>query len=166
MADPLFPAPAATTRRPAEKKPPVPKEITISFLAFVVSAVVGVVQQWPYASTFVQRYQQQTTGRPESQVDPETLKWIYYAVLVVIAMVVVLIALRMRAGRNWARVALTVVTVLGLMNQAATVGMTVFAVIALVIAATSVVYMYVPQSNAYFALFRPQPPQRPQRPPR
>jgi hypothetical protein len=58
---------------------------------------------------------------------------------------------RMRAGRNWARVMLTLVAVLQICNAVFSLGLNaVLGVLGIVLIAVATVLMWLPASNAYF----------------
>ncbi|MFC0115196.1 hypothetical protein [Kibdelosporangium aridum] len=161
MSDPLFPAPKHTPPEQKPPKPAVPKEVNIAFAVWVLSAVVSAVLQAVDADVFVQQFVQQSAGRPEAQLPPSTIKTMFYFALGVVALLMVLFAWRMRAGRNWARILLTVFAVFGLLTQASAVGMTsVVGLVSVVITATGLVFMFMPPSNEYFRQFRKVPPRR------
>lgn len=74
------------------------------------------------------------------------------AFALVIGILELIVVVKMRAGRNWARVLLTVFTILqilGAFSQGGSNSWSSWASFALVIIAT--ILMYVPASNAYFS---------------
>lgn len=163
MSDPLFPAPKydGPDQQP-KPKPAVPKEINIAFAVWVFSAVVSAIMQAVDADLFVEQFMRQSANQPSAQqLPPSTIKTMFYFALVAVGLLMLLFAWKMRSGKNWARILLTVLAVFGLLTQASAVGMSsVLGVISVVITATGLVFMYMPPSNAYFASFRKVPPRR------
>lgn len=156
MSDPLFPPPPPSGVVPKPPRPKPPKEVNISFAVWVLTAVVGLVIQVLDTNDFVTQYMKSIEGMPGSEaLDAGTLKVIYLGAVIVVSALMVLFAWKMRSGRNWARVLITVLTVIQLMTQAATVGFSVslddwLPLLSVLVAATGLVYMFVPPSNAYF----------------
>jgi hypothetical protein len=162
VSNPMFPEPmppiggTGNTGKPA--KPPVPKEVNISFAVWVLSMVLSSVLQIVDADVFVDTYQRQLANQsPEAQLSAGTLKGVYLFAVIAVGLVMLLFAWKMRQGRNWARILLTVLAVTSLLVQASSVGVSsMLALIGVVITATGLVFMYVPAANAYFAHFRQQ----------
>ncbi|ONI73215.1 hypothetical protein ALI144C_45640 [Actinosynnema sp. ALI-1.44] len=161
MSDPLFPAPKyPVPDQPKPEKPPVPKEVNIAFAVWVFSAVASaIVQAVRDADVFVDQFMRQYANQPAAQQLPQgTVKTMFYIALVVVGLLMLFFAWKMRSGRNWARILLTALAVFGLV---ATVGLTDWLTLAsVVVTATGLVYMYMPASNAYFRSFRKVPPAR------
>jgi hypothetical protein len=72
---------------------------------------------------------------------------------VIIALLFVLFAIKLRAGRNWARIVLTVVTALDVVSILVNGG-SVLGYVGLVAAVLGVVLSFTPASNAYFSRTR------------
>lgn len=160
MSDPLFPAPAqpsAPEKKP--ERPPVPKEVNISFAVWVLSAVVVSVIQLLDLDKTVQQYLQITADQPEMQAPPGTIKLMLVFTQIAMTLLVIAFAWAMRSGKNWARALLTAWAVFNLVTQASAVGTTsVIGMVSVVVLAAALVYMYMPPSNAYFRSFRKVPP--------
>jgi hypothetical protein len=157
VSNPMFPEPMPPIKgsgKPA--KPPVPKEVTISFAVWVLSTVLSSVIQIMDTSAFVETFQQQMANQPpEAQLSAGTLKGVYIFAVIAVGLVMLLFAWKMRSGRSWARIVLTVLAVASLWIQAMSVGMSsVLGLAGVVITATGLVFMYVPAANAYFAAVR------------
>jgi ABC-type transport system involved in cytochrome bd biosynthesis fused ATPase/permease subunit len=138
-------------------KPPIPREIHVAFWVWVLSTVLSSVLQILDSKAFVEilRKQMAAASSPEVQFDQGTAMTIYIIAVVAVAALMLLFAWKMRAGRNWARVVLAVLAVLGLWNQARSVGLSEpLAVVGALITATALVFMFVPAAHAYFAQFR------------
>ncbi|CAM3638386.1 hypothetical protein KIPE111705_18230 [Kibdelosporangium persicum] len=160
MSDPLFPAPPSSTA-PEKKpeRPPVPKEVNIAFAVWVLSAIVMSVIQLLDLNATVEQYLKLTADQPEMQAPPGTIKLMLIFTQIVLTLVVIAFAWAMRSGKNWARALLTAWAVFSLVTQASAVGTTsVIGMVAVVILAAGLVYMYMPPSNAYFRSFRKVPP--------
>jgi hypothetical protein len=160
---PLFPEPMPPLggAEQPKAKPPVPKEVNIAFGVWLLSIVLSLVLQLLDTNGFVEAYQKQIAGTPQDGVlGGGQLKVIYIVGVVVVSGLMLLFAWKMRSGRNWARVVLAVLAVIGLMFQAQSVGIGVVALIGVLITAVGLVFMFVPASNAYFAQFRRPPVRR------
>jgi hypothetical protein len=156
VSDPLFPPPPPSGPRQRPPRPKAPKEVNISFAVWVLTAVVGLVIQSLDTNNFVTQYMKSIDGTPGAEaLDPGTLKVVYLVAVVTVSALMVLFAWKMRTGRNWARAVITILTVIQLMTQAATVGFSFtlddwLPLLSVLVAATGLVYMFVPPSNAYF----------------
>jgi glucan phosphoethanolaminetransferase (alkaline phosphatase superfamily) len=164
VADPMFPEPMPPIGGSAKPpvKPKVPKEVTISFVVWVLSMVVSSVLQLVDVNVFVEAFQKQMANQPaDTQLSAGTLKGIAIFVIVAVGLVMLLFAWKMREGRNWARIVLTVLGLISLYVQARTVGMaSPMALLGVVVTATGLVFMFMPPANAYFAEVRKQQLQR------
>jgi hypothetical protein len=151
---PLFPAPPPRSDQ-AKVKPPVPREVNIAFAVWILNSLLGLVLQLFDTTDFVGEYQKQIAGTPQAAVlDPGTLKVIYIIAVTTVCVLMAFFAWKMRSGRKWARTVLAILAVFGLMTQAVSTGLSdVFAVIGVLIAATGLVFMFVPAANAYFNEF-------------
>jgi hypothetical protein len=159
VSNPMSPEPMPPIRgeqQPA--KPAVPKEINIAFAVWVLSTLVSMVMEIIDADAIVEIYMRQMTAQaPDMQLSPETVRNMFLVIVVLVNLVLLLFAWKMRQGRNWARILLTVLAVLSLWSQAASVGMSsVLGLISVVITATGLVFMFVPAANAYFAAVKQQ----------
>lgn len=155
---PMFPEPMPPiggSEQPAAP-PPVPKEVNISFAVWVLSTILSSVLQIIDVNVFVETFQKQMANQsPDAQLSTGTLKGVYIFAVIAVGLVMLLFAWKMRSGRNWARILLTVLAVSSLLLQASSVGMSsVLGLVGVVITATGLVFMYVPASNAYFAAIR------------
>jgi CHASE2 domain-containing sensor protein len=157
VSDPLFPPPPqgfVPPKPPPRPKPP--REVNISFAVWVLTAVVGLVIQTMDTNNFVTQYMKSIEGTPGAEaLDASTLKVVYLLAVIAVSVLMVFFAWKMRTGRNWARVLITVLTVIQLMTQASTVGFSFslddwLPLLSVLVAATGLVYMFVPPSNAYF----------------
>ncbi|MBP2322329.1 NADH:ubiquinone oxidoreductase subunit 6 (subunit J) [Kibdelosporangium banguiense] len=162
MSNPMFPEPMPPIGGPDNAgkpaRPPVPREVNVSFAVWVLSMVLSSVLQIVDADVFVETYQKQMANQaPETQLSAGTLKGVYLFAVIAVGLVMLLFAWKMRSGRNWARILLTVLAVTSLLFQASSVGMSsVLGLVGVVITATGLVFMYMPASNAYFAEMRKQ----------
>jgi len=137
------------------------------WLASVAVSLVGQLIAYPAASGMVREAVQrgaESSGSPIAPAELETITRIGLALgvvfIVLLAAVWVLVGFKMRAGRNWARILITVVTVLGVISMltAANGFSSLAAIVSLVqnlLAIAVVVYMYLymyrSESSAYFS---------------
>lgn len=133
------------------------------WLASVAVSLVGQVIAYPAASGMVREAfarAAESSGTPIPVADLETITRVGLAVglalIVLLAAVWVLIGFKLRAGRNWARVLIAVVTVVGVVSMLATADgfsslPTILSVVQNLLAIAVVVYVYRPESAAYFS---------------
>jgi small-conductance mechanosensitive channel len=154
---PLFPEPMPPLNRTEQPvvKPPVPRDVNVAFAIWVLDALVSLVVRFLDMNRFVDSYQQQVAGTAEDGVlDAGTLKVVYVIAVIVAALLMLFFAWMMRSGRKWARAVLAILAVIGLMSQAVTVGLSdPIAIAGVLLAASGLVFMFVPASNAYFNQF-------------
>lgn len=101
------------------------------------------------------------TGEPFTEDDVVGLIGVYRiaggVVLALVAALVVLLAFRMRAGRNWARLLLTLITLLDMVSFLSAVSSTgaalelIWNLAGVAFAGAAVIYMFRPESMTYFA---------------
>jgi len=154
-------------------KPGRPVDVTKAFALWLASVAVSLVGQliaYPAASGMVRdavRQGAESSGTPIGPAELETITRIGLALgvvfIVLLAAVWVLVGFKMRAGRNWARILITVVTVLGVISMLATADgfSSLAAILALgqnLLAIAVVVYVYRPESSAYFRKPKAGPP--------
>jgi len=154
---PLFPAmPPLKGPEQPRIKPPVPREVNVSFVVWVLTTLFSAVVEIINTDSFVTAYVQQIAGTPQADVlSAHTVKIMYIVASVVVNLVMLFFAWRMRSGRNWARMILAVLAAITLLAQAAQVGISeILPLVSVLVTVTGLVFMFVPASNAYFALFR------------
>ncbi|MGJ4845368.1 hypothetical protein [Leifsonia sp. Le1] len=156
-AAPSAPAPAAPTEPPSQ--------ITIAFWLYIAAAVLSVISGIVTAiSVSANRdtiLQQITDSLAKSQtngakLDPNTLTdaaitfGIVWAVVTLIfwALVFVLFAVFMRRGRNWARIVLTVLTVISLLNLG---GLYFIGGVQVIAAIVATILIWLKPASQYFA---------------
>jgi hypothetical protein len=153
---PYEPMPPVGGQQPPAK-PKVPREVNIAFAVWVLSTLLSTILQSFGGDAFVKEYQRAAAGQPTAQVDPNTLKTAFIVGVVIVGLLMLFFAWKMRSGRNWARIVLTVLAVLGLLFQASSVGLSEpLALIGVLITIVGLVFMYMPAANAYFAEVRKQ----------
>ncbi|WP_189060427.1 hypothetical protein [Longimycelium tulufanense] len=182
-SEPLFPAPpppesmggmpppGATGAGGYPAPPPMPPEaggqpapeppmaVKVSFWIWIASAVIGVVMALVSVTNrdeFTEQLRRQNPDLAEEQLRSTVNAALALSIVlaVLVAAIYVFFAVKMRAGRNWARITLTVVTLAFLVLQfAATGGIgSLGALVGLV----AVVLMFLPSSNEYFQARRQQ----------
>jgi len=133
---------------------PAPQQVQISFWLWVATAVVGIISA---VYGFTQRDAALNAARAvnTANLSDDTLQaaitfgLILAAVfLVVFAALYLLFAFKARAGRNWARIVLTVLTVLDVLFLA--VGFSILSGLSTLAAVVAVVLLFLPASNQFF----------------
>jgi hypothetical protein len=140
---------------PAATRPPVPNEVQISFWIWIAGAVLSILGAL-YSLTQRDQFAEALRNTPQaSQLSPEefdaavSASLLFAVVLgVVFAGLYILFALQMRAGKNWARVVLTVLTALSLVSML--FGASLLGLFTALISVVAVVMLYMPNAKAYF----------------
>ncbi|GLY49805.1 hypothetical protein [Lentzea sp. NBRC 102530] len=133
-----------------------PRTVNIAFAGFLVSCVFAVTSIGVLAGThddLVDALRASGTQLTEEQLQSAaTVTQVTFAgIALVIALVQLWLAFKVRAGRNWARIVLTVFTVLQVGSLFVGQGTaTLPAYGGALVAALAVVAGYLPTSNAYF----------------
>ncbi|MBW4715850.1 hypothetical protein [Saccharothrix obliqua] len=134
---------------------PVPKEVQISFWIWIAGAALSVLGSLLAltqrdAIAQVLRESPQSRGLSPDEFDAAVTASILFAVVIglVFAGLYVLFAFKARAGRNWARVVLTVLTALSLL--ALVTGASVSGLLTSLASVVAVVLLYMPNAKAYF----------------
>lgn len=134
-------------------KIPIPNNVVIAFWAWVVSVVLSLVElalHMPRQQDMLAAAKQMdTSGLSEQQLEQVANIAVVASIVVsvVFALLYLLFAWKMRAGKNWARVTLTLLT---LFQVVMALGTGAGGWIALAICCLAVVAMYLPSSQAYF----------------
>jgi magnesium-transporting ATPase (P-type) len=134
-------------------KIPVPNNVVIAFFTWIATAVISLVDlalHFPDKQRLVTAAKQMDSAGLSQQQLQEVANIavvVTVVVSVVFALLYVFFAWKMRGGRNWARVVLTVFT---LLQVVVAVGAGAGGWVALAISCLAVVAMFTPTSNAYF----------------
>ncbi|SHE48576.1 hypothetical protein [Streptoalloteichus hindustanus] len=144
-APPLSPHESVVPRRPVE--------VQISFWTWVASALLSFLAPVVLAGSRDEMARATREASPTltaEQVDAGVSLVIAFTavVAVVVAALYLLFAVKMRAGRNWARITLTVLTALGVLFLLT--GPTWASVLSSLVSVAAVVLMFLPNANAYF----------------
>ncbi|SFI69318.1 hypothetical protein SAMN05421835_101472 [Amycolatopsis sacchari] len=147
-----YPSGGESTAPPARPQPP--SSINIAFCAFLLSTVISLVSALLLLGSkdeVADQLRRNNTARlTEDQIS--TTAQITVTAFVVIAIVIALIylwlAFKLRAGRNWARITLTVFTVLQVISLTAGHG-TIVGYLSVLAAAVGLVFSYIGGSNEY-----------------
>lgn len=172
VSRPVQPMPPADQGPEKPQHPQPPRPVQLARQLWIVSAAVGLVRslfQLADREALVAQIREIQPQLTQDQVDQAVNGSVVLTLLFVAALfgLYVLLANRMRSGRNWARVVLTVfgaatvlLGVFGLLGlvsgAAATLGETVsplnvlVSIVVVALEATAVVLMYRPESNRYF----------------
>ena len=138
-------------------KPNPPTTITLAFFGYLLSTVaalvgavfvIGARQQFLSALRTADAHSSVRLTEAQLAQAVTVFQAIGIVVLVVIAAIYLLLAFRLRAGRNWARVVLTIIVALQLISLAAVHG-TFVSYISAGAALIATVLAYLPASNAY-----------------
>ncbi len=139
--------------------PPRPGTVEGAFWAFIVAPVIGLIgallifgNRDQIATTLRNSNRERGGNLTDAQIDQAVNVTMITAVViaVVIAALYLLFAFKLRAGRNWARIVLTVLT--GLQLLSVLLGQsTIGGYLAVLAAVVGVVLSFTGPSNAYFA---------------
>lgn len=126
-----------------------PTTVSAAFVAWLVAIVLGfatAVLLFISAAGAVAATDSSLTG------DFFGITFVFAGILVLVLTVIELaVVFRMRAGRNWARVTLTVLAVLQIVNAIFSIALNpVISLIGVAVALVATVLMWLPASNAYF----------------
>lgn len=140
-------------------KPKAPGTVTAAFIIYLLSAISALASVLLLLTgNGEQQLRQALADTNTSGIDQETLfnttRAVVIAVAVILLVLYVVFDFVMRAGRNWARIVLTVLSALSIVSSfsgslGAARGATSW--IGLILSVLAIVLMYLPQSNAYFA---------------
>jgi uncharacterized membrane protein YbaN (DUF454 family) len=135
-----------------------PTTITTAFFGFLSSTVTSLVAVVLLAGSrpqLVDALRQSDAGKSMTEDQLQNSATVGLAVAITIAVVIALVhlwlAFKLKAGRNWARVALTIVTLLQVVSMATTQGNTAVGYVSCAISVIAVVLSFLPASNAYIA---------------
>ncbi|NUT50175.1 MAG: hypothetical protein HOV94_23115 [Saccharothrix sp.] len=135
---------------------PEPKEVRISFFLWLAGAILLVVSsllvltQRDAVLEEARKTAATTQGVTAEQVESLTNAILMISVIigVVLAVLMVLFAVKARAGRNWARITLTVLGAMVCVYHL--LGFSLVGLVIVLVVAAAVVTLYLPASKAYF----------------
>jgi hypothetical protein len=158
---PGYPAAAAANEaQSANTSFTPPSQLVASFWCYVVAALVGVVGGLLVLTEKPQildalRTSNVQQGSKLTETDLQNLANASIAIAVVIALVIaalyVFFAFKLKAGRNWARIVLTIIAVLALLSLLLGRGGSILSFVGEVAAVIGAVLSYMTQSSAYIA---------------
>ncbi|MGW4485301.1 hypothetical protein ACWEOE_15865 [Amycolatopsis sp. NPDC004368] len=160
MSDlPRFPEESTPPPYGEPARPAVPTTITVAFWAFVASTVIGIVGGlllFGQKDELIDAARGTNSTLSEAQLDQAANIALVIGVViaVVIALLYLLFAVKLRAGRNWARIVLTVLTALQVLSLLRSDGGTWLSYVSAVAAVIGVVFSFLGDSNAYIAAGR------------
>ncbi|WP_326837055.1 hypothetical protein VSH64_19470 [Amycolatopsis rhabdoformis] len=125
----------------------------VSTLVAIVGAVVLVANKQTIADAVRTAGQGKLTDAQIQQTTTVGL-WVAVAVAVVIALIYLWLAVKLKAGRNWARIVLTILTLLQIVSLIAGRGGTLLGYLSAGAAVVGLVLAYLPPSNAYLSASR------------
>lgn len=155
---PAAPPPSEYGQQPETYTPP--KEIVASFWCYIGGAVVvllgGLLAIGQKQAILDALRSSNTTNATEAQLEAAANLVVIIAIVisVVLTGLYVLFAYKLRAGRNWARVVLTVLAVLTLINLVSTRGGSAIGYIGELAVVVGCVLSYLPNSSGYFAAMK------------
>jgi hypothetical protein len=120
------------------------------YLVSTISALVGAGLLLGYRDELAAALRTANTRLTEDQIQHSaTVAQAFgIAVLVVLALLYLFLSFKLKAGRNWARIVLTIVTLLQVASLVATSG-TAVNYVSTAISVLALVLSYLPPSNAY-----------------
>ena len=126
-----------------------PPAVTVAFVLWLAAVVVGFVTA---VVLLVSAGTSVVPGDSSLTADFFGITFVFAGLLVLILTAFqAAVVFRMRAGRNWARVTLTVVAVLQIVNAIFSVGLNpALSIATIVLNAVATVAMWVPASNRFF----------------
>jgi uncharacterized membrane protein len=137
-----------------------PGTIIAAFFGFLVSTVAALVTggvllgaRQELADAVRARNQQSAQPMTEEQIQHSVTlaQGLAIGVVLLIALFYLWLAFKLKAGRNWARVVLTVVTLLQVASQFVTQGNSVVGYASCAVAVLALILSYMPASNEYIA---------------
>ena len=140
---------------------PVPKHVAMSFWLWIAASVMSVIgsllmfgRRDEMREAF--RTQQGTEQLTQAQLDTLVTATVVIGVVVsvVLSALYVLFAFKARAGRNWARVVLLILTAFSVVMLALAGGFSWLGMLATLVSLVAVVLLFLPAANAYFASAR------------
>jgi heme/copper-type cytochrome/quinol oxidase subunit 2 len=134
---------------------PPPKEVQASFWLWIAGAVLSVISALLVLTerdTVVDQVRATPDGASLSQEQVDSLVLVTLLIAVVVSLVVaalyVLFAFKARAGRNWARIVLALLTAVSLLFQLTSVS--ILGLLVALIGVVATVLLFLPASNQYF----------------
>lgn len=126
-----------------------PGVVTAAFVVWLVAILAGLATAVIF---FISAGTAVAAGESSIDADFAGITYVFAgAVVLLFTVIEAAIVPRLRVGRNWARVTLTVLAVLQIFNAVFSAGLNPFvAVMDIVAHLVAVVLMYVPASNRYF----------------
>lgn len=136
--------------------PAAPTTITGAFYCYLLSTVISIVSGLLLLGNKDEIANQlrgsNTSGLTEQQIDQAAQIALIVAVVIALlfALIYLWLAFKLRAGRNWARITLTVLTVLQVISLAAGQS-SVIGYLSALVAVIGLVFAYLGASNEYIA---------------
>jgi hypothetical protein len=157
---PNFPSAPPPSDTPPQRFTP-PNEIMSAFwcylagaLILVVSGVLTINQRQQLVSALRENNTQHLTVDQINTVVTATMA-VTVVILIIVAALYVLFAFKLRQGRNWARIVLTVIAALAVLSLLAVAGSGTFlSIVGDLAAVAGCVLSYLPKSNAYLGAVR------------
>jgi hypothetical protein len=156
---PSFPnAPSANFEPGQAPVPAPPTEIQASFWCYIGAAVIVLIGGLLYIGakqTVIDALRNADTSNTFTETQLESLANTTIAIVVVFAAIIAalyaLFAFKLRAGRNWARIVLTIIAALDLIGLISGRGGAAVGYVGALAAIVGCVLSYLPNASAYFA---------------
>ena len=131
------------------KMPARPTTVTASFFTWLLATALGVVTA---VFSFVSAGNVVAEGDATTTANFFGITYVFAGLLVlVLTAIQAVVVWRMRVGRNWARVVLTVLAVLQVVNAIFSLGLNLaLGSIGIVLVVVATVLMWLPSANAFF----------------
>ncbi|GHF33136.1 uncharacterized protein (DUF983 family) [Amycolatopsis bartoniae] len=156
---PYEPFPAGGADTPSSSSPTAatapPNSINVAFWCFLVATVIsvvsGVLALTAKSTVADQLRKNNTSGLTEDQINTAAQAAVIVAavIAVVIGLIFLWLSFKLRAGRNWARITLTVLTVLQVVSLVAGQGASILGYVSVLAAVVGLVFAYLGSSNEY-----------------
>lgn len=158
---PSAPPPSDYDQQQPVQAGPVPNTITAAFWCFMLTAVIALVYGLLYLGAkqaIVDALHTANTNGTLTDAQIETTANVTLGVLVVVFVILAALyaffGFKLRAGRNWARIVLTIMVVLYVIAMVSARGGTAVGYIGVLAGVVGVVLSYMPASRDYFTAIK------------
>jgi hypothetical protein len=156
----IAPMPAESGEPPQKPRPP--RDVQISFWIWLLSAAITFVAGAQFASdkdAFLAEFLKSGSANGLSREDLLRVADATFVGMIIgifaFGLLYVLFVFKMRGGRNWARIVLAALAVLGLLSQAMTIGTSdLLGLVSVLVSIVGLVMMFTPAANAFFNQFK------------
>ena len=136
-----------------------PSDVDLAFWLWIASTLVGLISFFIALPTMGEQVQRATQLQSGQQLPPDMMAFaqVFQIVTVVVGVALaVLFAVKMRAGRNWARIVITVFAAFRVLSVLLSLSLMggvemILSIVAALLSVAVVVLMFRPDAKAYFA---------------